>query len=116
MHLPPVHVAILAFHGTRPLAAAINRPFQCVQEWARPSGDGGRDGEFPSPPVIRQVIIAAKCRGIGLEATDLVFGRDYTDDELSGLMSAMPRQARAAWWPLRPEPEPEPAVAAPRGR
>ena len=115
MHLPPVHVAILAFSGTRPLAAALGKPYQRVQEWARPYASGGNDGEFPNPVLMREVYAAAVKRGIVLQVNDLFFGRDIPDEEAAKLMETMPPQARASWWPLlpvAPAPEPEPS----RGR
>lgn len=118
MHLPPVHVAIIAFRGTRPLAAAIGKPYQRVQEWARPYRQGGNDGEFPTPAVMRDVHRAALARGIELAIHDLAFGRDLAAAEAARLMASMPPQARAAWWPLVPAPAPErePAATALRGR
>lgn len=117
MHLPPVHVAILAFQGTRPLAAAIGKPFQRVQEWARPYAAGGNDGEFPNPVIMREVYRAAERRGIVLNPNDLFFGKDIAPEEARRLMETMPPQARASWWPLQPdEPEPAHEPAPPRGR
>ena len=97
MHLPPVHVAIVAF---RPLAAAIGKPRQRVQEWARPAADGGRDGEFPNPVIMRQVYQAAKVRGLVLSVDDLFFGKEITAGQADKIRRGMPPQARAAWWPF----------------
>ncbi len=109
MHLPPVHVAIVAFRGTRPLAAAIGKPRQRVQEWARPAADGGRDGEFPDTVIAREVYQAAKARGLALSSDALFFGIDLTPQEADTIAASMPPQARAAWWPLLHAPALSPA-------
>lgn len=114
MHLPPVHVAIFAFRGIRPLAAAIGKPRQRVQEWARPAQAGGNDGDFPSPAIMREVHAAARARQLPLTLDDLVVGRDVPDAELQRFMESKPHQERAAWWP--PLPEHAPSPAPPRGR
>lgn len=115
MHLPPVHVAIIAFRGTRPLAAAIGRAYQNVQEWARPVAAGGRDGEFPNPVIMRQVYQAAQQRGLRLELAELFFGKDLTPEEAAKLRQAMP-QHPWAWYRQLPAPEPVPSPAPRRGR
>lgn len=114
MYLPPVHVAILAFHGTRTLAAALGKPHQRVIEWAKPYALGGNDGEFPNPVLMRQVYTEAQKRGLELNPNDLFFGKEITDAQAEEIKRGMPPQARASWWPLPVEPEPEPA--APRDR
>jgi hypothetical protein len=115
MHLPPVHVAIVAFRGTRPLAAAIGRAYQNVQEWARPAAAGGRDGEFPNPIIMRQVYQAAQERGLRLELVELFFGKDLTPEEVAKLKQAMP-QHPWAWYRQLPAHAPAPSPAPQRGR
>lgn len=115
MHLPPVHVAILAFSGIRPLAAAINKPRQNVQKWARPTKEGGYGGEIMHTEWVREIYAAARARGLQLTIDDLVFGRDVSESVLRRIMEETPPQSRAAWWPPLP-PEHGPAPAPPRGR
>jgi hypothetical protein len=113
MHLPPVHVAIVAFGGARTLAAALGIPHQRVIEWARPYALDGHDGEFPNPVIIKRVILAARERGCATFAdNDLLWGKDVPTAEV---IKALPPQARAPWWNL-PAPEPEPEPALPPGR
>lgn len=116
MYLPPVHIAILAFHGTRPLAGAIGKTHQQVIAWAKPYANGGNDGEFPNPVIMREVYKAAKARGLDLNPNDLFFGAEITATAAAVLMESMPPQSRASWWPLLPahEREPEPAAAPDR--
>jgi hypothetical protein len=113
MHLPPVHVAILAFRGARTLAAAIGKPHQRVIEWAKPYSLGGNDGEFPNPVIIKQVIAEAQARGITLNGNDLLWGKEVPVDQV---VRELPPQARAPWWNLPPAPEHEPEPAPQRGR
>jgi len=115
MHLPPVHFAIFAFRGARTLAAAIGKPHQRVIEWAKPYSNGGNDGEFPNPVLIRQVIAAAQERGLELQSNDLLFGREVPVDQV---MREIPPQARAPWWnlPHRAEAETAPEPTPPPGR
>ncbi len=115
MHLPPVHVAIIAFRGIRPLAAALGRPRQNVQEWARAEADGGRDGEFPNPIILREVYRAARERGIELEPVDLFFGKDLTPEDVAKLRQSMP-QHPWAWCRQLTAPAPTPSPAPARGR
>jgi hypothetical protein len=93
MHLPPVHVAIRAFGGVRPLATALERPHQRVIEWAKPYARGGNDGEFPNPIVIRMVLVCAVSRGLQLTERDVLFGREIPDAEV--MQGWHPK---ADWW------------------
>ncbi len=67
----PAAKAIAAFGSPKALADAIGRNVSRVHRWTYPPERGGTGGEIPGS-ALRDVLAAAKARGIALTADDLL--------------------------------------------
>jgi hypothetical protein len=70
MHLNPTEYFIHTFGGLSPAALSINRTPSAVCQWRKA-------GTIPTG-AMREIILAAKARGLDLTTDDLVFGRKIT--------------------------------------
>jgi len=70
MHLNPTEYFIHTFGGLRPAAMSINRTPSAVCQWRR-------HGMIPTA-AMREIMLAAKAKGLDVTANDLVFGRKIT--------------------------------------
>ena len=82
MHLSPVAYTVKVFGGTCALARAIGVERWVVAKWKQPAGVWRYgEGDLPSGDVCRNILRAAKERGLDLTADDLINGREVPDQE-----------------------------------